>query len=36
MDAAPGSVSQTAVKKAKLAGVKVTRHGCFMVAHGVW
>ncbi|MDR2616695.1 MAG: CoA-binding protein [Endomicrobium sp.] len=31
-----GSVSQTAVEKAKLAGVKVTHHGCFMVAHGVW
>jgi predicted CoA-binding protein len=32
----PGSVSQTAVEKAKLAGVKVTHNGCFMVAHGVW
>jgi predicted CoA-binding protein len=32
----PGSVSETAVKKAKTAGMKVTDHGCFMVAHGVW
>jgi predicted CoA-binding protein len=32
----PGSVSKEAVEKAKLAGVKVTDHGCFMVVHGVW
>jgi predicted CoA-binding protein len=32
----PGSVSETAVKKAKTAGMKVIDHGCFMVAHGVW
>ncbi|MDR1418693.1 MAG: CoA-binding protein [Endomicrobium sp.] len=32
----PGSVSQEAVKKAKLAGVKVTDHGCFMVTCGIW
>jgi predicted CoA-binding protein len=32
----PGSVSEKAVKKARAAGMKVTDHGCFMVAHGVW
>ncbi|MDR1926738.1 MAG: CoA-binding protein [Endomicrobium sp.] len=32
----PGSTSESAVKKAKAAGIKVTDRGCFMVAHGVW
>jgi predicted CoA-binding protein len=32
----PGSVSEKAAKKAKAAGMKVTDHGCFMVAYGVW
>ncbi|MDR3306225.1 MAG: CoA-binding protein [Endomicrobium sp.] len=32
----PGSVSETALKKAKAAGVKVTDRRCFMAAHGVW
>ncbi|MDR2396020.1 MAG: CoA-binding protein [Endomicrobium sp.] len=32
----PGSVLKEAVEKAKLAGIKVTDQGCFMVAHGVW
>jgi predicted CoA-binding protein len=32
----PGSVSEEATKKAKAAGIKVTDHDCFMVAHGVW
>ncbi|MCL2484640.1 MAG: CoA-binding protein [Endomicrobia bacterium] len=32
----PGSKSAEAVEKAKNAGMKVTEHGCFMVAHGIW
>jgi predicted CoA-binding protein len=32
----PGSISDTAVKKAKAAGMKVTDHACFMVAQGIW
>jgi predicted CoA-binding protein len=32
----PGSASEKATKKAKAAGIKVTDHGCFMVAHGIW
>ncbi|MCA6071040.1 MAG: CoA-binding protein [Endomicrobium sp.] len=32
----PGSVSETAAKKAKDAGIKITDRGCFMVARGVW
>ncbi|AKL98499.1 CoA-binding protein [Endomicrobium proavitum] len=32
----PGSRSENAVNKARAAGMKVTDHGCFMAAHGVW
>lgn len=32
----PGSASEMATKKAKDAGIKVTDHGCFMIAHGIW
>jgi predicted CoA-binding protein len=32
----PGSQSETAVQKAKAAGMKVTKSGCFMLVHGIW
>ncbi|OEG69885.1 hypothetical protein ATZ36_07265 [Candidatus Endomicrobiellum trichonymphae] len=32
----PGSQSETAVQKAKAAGMKVTESGCFMLIHGIW
>ena len=32
----PGSRSETAVQKAKSAGMKVVDDQCFMVAHNVW
>jgi predicted CoA-binding protein len=32
----PGSQSETAGQKAKVAGMKVTENGCFMLMHGIW
>lgn len=32
----PGSQSETAVQKAKAAGMEVTENGCFMLMHGIW
>lgn len=32
----PGSRSETAVKKAREAGIKVTDKGCFMSDEGIW
>lgn len=32
----PGSVSETAVLKARDAGIKVTENACFMIEYGIW
>jgi predicted CoA-binding protein len=32
----PGSQSETAMQKAKAAGMKVTESSCFMLVHGIW